>query len=164
MQQQTGFVEDLWDPIDVAIYETVHQYKDPRSRQRGATGLAPRVNMQPGTLNNKANPAQEHQLTLRESVPIQLTTGDYRILHRYAAALGHVAYPLPDGESSDVELLTQYAAFHAAVGAKSAAIREALVDGRITTSELTDIRQCFDSMVRAGLSLMLRIEGLADER
>lgn len=160
-------MRELFDGVDRAIYDTVHEYVDASTRQRGAVGLAPRINLQPGTLSNKANPTMDtHQLSLRESVPLQLLANDYRILRAYCLLLGHVAYPLPtaDCKSSDVELLDQYASFHSAVGEKACAIRAALADGDISPAEMTEIRSRFEAMVRTGLGLLSRLEALCDAR
>lgn len=157
-------MHDLYDPVDRAMHQTVHEFVDVKTRSRGAVALAPKMGLQPGTLSNKVNPTiDSHQLGLRESIPLQLTAGNFTILHAFAAALGHCVYPLPgDCVASDVELLTQYAEFHARVGMHSGSIREALRDGRISADEVANVRQSFDDLVRAGLCVLLRLEALAD--
>ncbi len=158
----TDAMQDLVGPLDTAIYETVAAFVDPLTKQRGATALAPRIGMVPGTLANKANPLQDHQLTLRESVPVQLTTSDFRILYAYAQVLGHAAYPLPEADKvSDVELLNTYCDLHARVGTLALQIRSSLKDGRVTQDELPALRTAFDALVRAGLGVLSRIEALA---
>lgn len=156
---------DLFDRLDRALYDTVHGYVDGKTRSRGAVALAPKIGLQPGTLSNKVNPQMDtHQVGLRESIPLQLATADYRVLHVYASVLGHCVYPLPDNAvTSDMELLTQYAHFHATVGKHSGVIREALRDGRISAAEIGCVRQAFDELVRSGLSVLHRLEALADE-
>jgi hypothetical protein len=157
-------MQDAFDRLDRAIHATVHEYQDERTRHRGAVALAPRVGMQAGTLSNKANPTIEtHQLGLRESIPLQIAAGDYRILHEYALALGHIAYRLPSSTKpvSDLALLDDYTAFHAAVGRKATAIRNALADGRIERAEVDDIRGEFEAAICAGLELLARLEVLA---
>ena len=158
-------MEELVGPLDQAIYSTVHEYVDPVSGRRGAAALAPKLGVQPGSLSNKANITQEHtQLGLRESIPLQVTAGDYRILHAYASALGHCAYVLPRTSCSDIELLDQYAEFHQRIGDKAAAIRRALSDRRITATEAREIRALLDPMIRAALQLVARFEVLAHDR
>jgi hypothetical protein len=155
-------MRELYGQLDMAIYDTVHDYRDPRTRARGSTALAPRCGMHPGTLNNKADPGIDtHKLGLVESVPVQLAADDYRILHAYAADLGHCAWQLPAATSaSDVEVLDAYALVHERAGKKAAAIRAALADNRVTTAELAEIRHHFDAEVRAGLQLLSRLEAL----
>lgn len=156
-------MKDLIGDLDTAIHATVHEYVDPLSGHRGAVALAPRLGMQPGTLSNKANPLQDgHQLSLREAVPLQLCTGDFRILHSFAHDLGHIAYRMPDERGgSDLEILDQYAAFVAAVGAKAETLRRALADKTITAAEAAELRLRLEAVVRAGLQLCNRIEALA---
>lgn len=154
-------IQSLFGALDSAIYRTVNGFVDPVTRGRGATALAPRLNIAAGTLSNKANPTQEHQLGLRESISLQLATLNFDILYAYTGALGHVAYRLPDADhQGDVELLDSYCELHARVGRLATEIREALVDSRITFEEVAAIRVAFDFLVRAGLGLVNRIEGL----
>lgn len=157
-------IDEFHGPLDAAIYATVHDYKDSARKTRGAVALAARIGMQPGTLSNKANPTMDAQLTLRESIPLQLVASDFRILHAYAAELGHVAWELPDHpDASDVEVLDLYAEFHSAVGDKARAIRAALRDGAVHPCEVDEIRNALHGLIRAGLSLLSRFEALADD-
>lgn len=158
--------DELYGSVETAIYETVNGYVDPNSsRHRGATALAPKIGMLPATLSNKANPLQDHQLTLRESIPLQLVADDFRILYAYNQALQHVAYKLPATHNiGDVELLNQYADMHAKIGELAQYIRDALVDGDVTHEEVRSMREAFDASARAGLGLLARLEALADVR
>lgn len=157
--------DELYGSVETAIYETVNGYVDPRTRQRGATALAPKVGMLPATLSNKANPLQDHQLTLRESIPLQLVAGDFHILYAYNQALQHVAYQLPaTHDVGDVQLLDQYAAMHAELGTLAHSIRDSLADGNVSPEEVTRTRAAFDAAARAGLGLLARLEALADVR
>lgn len=158
--------DELYGSVEAAIYETVNGYVDPGTRtRRGATALAPKVGMLPATLSNKANPLQDHQLTLRESIPVQLVADDFRILYAYAAALQHVAYQLPDaGSVGDVQLLDQYAALHAELGLMAVQVRVSLEDEQITRQEVARVRAAFDAAARAGLGLISRLEALVDDR
>lgn len=155
-------MQDLFGQLEIAIHDTVSEFRCPRTRSRGAVGLAPHLGMQPGTLSNKANPSMEtHKLALTEAVPLQLAANDFRILHAFAADLGHCAWPLPDAsQASDMAVLDAYAEVHARAGEKCRAIRDALADNRITRAELQEIRALFDQEVRAGLELIARLEAL----
>lgn len=93
------------DPLAQAIHDTIHDYPRRKvARQRGAAALANRLGIRPGTLMNKANPEQEHQLTLSESIPVQLLADDYRILYAYSALLNHTP-PIPFPDFSDTSNL-----------------------------------------------------------
>lgn len=157
-------MQELFGRLDTAIYDTVHGYRDPSSRERGAAALAPRVGMQPGTLSNKANPSMpDHKLGLAESITLQVAADNYSILHATAAALRHCAWPLPPhNNASDVELLDVYAKVNEQTGHKARAIRDALRDQRVTGAEVARIRACFDDEVRAGLELLARLDSLVE--
>lgn len=156
--------EELYGQLDSAVYETVHGYRDPATRQRGAVALAPRLGMPAGTLSNKANPTMpEHKLGLAESVAVQVAADNFQILHAYAASLRHCAWALPLHSSvGDVELLDAYAAVNERCGLKARAIRDALSDKRVTRKEVAEIRARFDDEVRAGLELVSRLEALVE--
>lgn len=157
-------IDDLVNPISRAAHDLVHAYRDPRNGRRGAAALAPRLGMNPGTLANKVNPLQEHELTLTESVQLQVAAADYRILHAYAGVLGHAVYELPStGDLGDVELLTRYTEYHARVGAQAGEIRRALADRRVTTVEVEAIKDAFRSVISAGLALLARFDALVDD-
>lgn len=156
-------MQELFGRLDVAIYDTVHGYRDTATRERGAMALGPKIGIPPGTLSNKANPAMpDHKLGLAESVTLQLVADRFDILHAYAASLRHCAWPLPaHSDASDVELLDAYTKVQEEAGCKARAIREALKDGRVTAEEVATVRARFDNEVRAGLELLSRLEALA---
>lgn len=159
-------MQDMFGALETAAYETVHGYVDPVTKKRGAVALAPKMGIAPGTLSNKVNVTMDHQLTLRESIPLQLVSGNFAILAAYNQALGHVGYQLPavDESISDVALLEQYASMHAELGALAGNVRSALRDGRITSEEVQGIRTAFDATARAGLCFLARLEALVDDR
>lgn len=155
-------LDDLHSALGLAIHRTVRGFVDPTTARRGAAGLAPLLAMHPGTLANKANPDQEHQLGLAESVPLQLVSRDFSILYAYAQLLGHVAHKLPPSHDvGDLALLDVYCEMHAHVGVLAERIRAALMDGGVSAHEVTPIREAFDKLARAGLGVVARIEALA---
>lgn len=129
------------DQLDEAVFYTVHDFK--KGAKRGAVALAPLVNLRPGTLSNKANPEQEHQLSLHESILVMRATRDYRILYALSAILDHTPpIPFPDfDDTSDMDLLDAYASYHAEIGETAQAIRDALQDREITQEEFNRIEQ-----------------------
>ena len=149
----------MFDTIEKAIYSLVHDQKG------GATQLAPLVNMNPGTLANKANPAMEHHhLTVKEAVAIQNTTKDFRVLAAEAAVLNHAIVPLGNFDGvSDIEILTAYANYHSDIGQTSIVIAEALNDNRVTQLEFQSVRGEFFKSVSTGLEFLNRLEALIDD-
>jgi len=132
------------DALDQAIYDTIHGFAAPGG-ERGATALAARVGMNAGTLNNKAYPGHDSQLTLRESVPVQRETRCYQILHTYAA------------------LLDLFCDYHAEVGEVSGSVRDCLADGRVTREELRVVQQRFIRAAKAGMEFLSRLEAIAED-
>lgn len=153
-------MDEVFGELARAVYDTVHDFRDTKTGKRGAVALAPRLGMLPGTLANKANPMQDCELTLSEAGALQLATQDFRILQALAWELGHAVYALPEVTVSDMEILTQYTEYHAAIGAKAIAIRNALADG-CTPEELAEVQRALEASIRAGLGLLARLEVLA---
>ena len=146
------------DALQDAIYRTVHN-----GHPRGAVGLAPLVGMKSGTLNNKADPAHDSELTLRESLPIMRTTFDYQVLATLATAVDHAVIPLGDfSTTSDSELLDLYAKYHAKVGSAAGTVSQALADGKITRAEVREVRRAFICAARANLAFVARLEAIAE--
>jgi len=144
------------DSIDEAIYRTVHDYpgKVPR--------LAPLLGMRPGTLNNKADPGMDHQLTLRESIALQLHTQDRRIAQAYCQELDGAFVALPGDvvDASDSALLDLWMNLQVELGKSAETIREALADGVITRDEMDTIRAQVQRDIMAQLQLLQRLESL----
>lgn len=148
----------MFDSIDEAIYKVVHDHPG------GAAKLAALVNMNAGTLSNKANPGMEfHQLTVKEAVAIQNVRKDYRILQAQATELSFAVVPLGNFEGvSDVEVLTAYANYHSCIGTTSAAVSEVLEDRRITRQEYERVKEEFFHAASTGLEFLNRMEALID--
>jgi hypothetical protein len=157
----------MFDALAMAIYRTVHDWRpaDP-AQPRGAVGLAPLVGMRPGTLSNKADPAHDSELTLREAIPVMRTAGDFQILAALAADVGHGIIPLGEfSKTHDLELLDLYAKHHAEIGETAAAIREALAapNGRISRKAVRQVRRELIEDAQTGLEFLSRLEALAED-
>jgi len=152
------------DNIDGAVYALVHQFPGGAPALSAALYSQYGYRVAPGTLMNKANPDQEHQLTVREALLIQSIQHKYHLLFAEAHRLNHAAIPLGDfSATSDVELLDTYTRLHKELGALAAAIHEALADGRITGVEFMRIRRKNSDMIRAALEMEQRFEALAED-
>lgn len=153
--------DQIFGALEQAIHDTVNGYVDPATRQRGAVALAPRLGMRPNTLSNKANPLCEHELKLSESIPLQLIADNFAILNAYASSLGHCAVRLPESDQvGDTALLDAYCTMHAELGDFAEDMRAALADGQVSADEVARMRKAFDSTVRAGLSVLARMDAL----
>ena len=147
------------DPLDGAVYDAAHDYQDPKTNERGVAPLARRLNMNAGTLQNKVNPnCDTHFPTWREVAALMLVSGDYRPLYAMAAACHHAVYPLLDMASvNDEQLLHAVLKLSREGGDVSAAIDQALRDGRITAAEYVRISGEMDEMLRAAVELNDRL-------
>lgn len=157
-------MDEVLDPLDVAIYDTVHGYVHPKSGRRGAVGLAPVVGMPPSTLSNKANPREEFvHLTVRELRAVMLATGDHRALHQLAADVGEACVVLPTIEfPADMDLLDAWAAWQGEVAQTVRRIRTALIDGKITADEVLDVRMELIEDFERGLALLDVLKGMQE--
>lgn len=151
------------DALDMAVMNTVHNFRD--SRRRGAAALGPRIGMVPGTLANKANPDFQHQqLTLREALQVMAVTHNYSILQALCLLMDHVAHPHPDFSAcSDAALLDLWATYLTRQGEHAATVRLALADGVVTRAELQQVREAMQICMAAGLEFIGRMEGLCRE-
>lgn len=155
---------DTFDPLDLAIYATVHGYTNPRSGKKGAVGLAPVVGMPVSTLQNKANPAETFaRLTVTEARSLMLVTGDHRIGHQLMADVGEACIPLPTFEfASDLALLETWAEWQAEIGETALALKDALEDGRVTQAEVARVRRELTEDFVKGLGMLDVLSGMAE--
>lgn len=156
------YLPEEWTPLQRAQYATVHDYR--RGNRRGAAALAPLVGKTPATLSNEVNPGMDyHKLGLEDSIVVQHASGDLRIVRAYCAELGGVFVQLPETATvSDTELLTQFAAWQAALGKSAQAIHDALEDQRIEPAELARVKDCFDHHMAQGLTFLHRFASIVD--
>jgi len=148
----------MHDQIDQAIYDLVHE-------GTSAAELASVTNMNAGTLGNKASFSMDnHHLTVKEAVLLQNTRQRYDVLHAECAALNHACIPLGDySGASDMELLDAYARYHKEVGDMAVEICRTLEVRQVTKRHVADVRKEFFESAQAGLALIERLDGLAEE-
>jgi len=158
------FDDNTFDALDIAIYETVHGYINPRTGKRGAAGLAPVVGMPASTLQNKANPAETFaNLSMKEARSLMLATGDHRIGHQLMADIGEVCVPVPVHEfPADMDLLEAWAVWQAEIGETVLALKDALEDGRVTRAEVARVRNELAEDFAKGLAMLDVLGGMAE--
>lgn len=128
------------DHLDQAVYDTVH------NSEMSSQGISRSLGMSHQVLLNKANPQNEfHKLSLRESIAIQLITGNSRIHEAMGDELdinaGQVSGNL-------MEAVLAAAKEH---GDVVRAVHDALADGSLTHREAEqcqgEISEAIDSLV-----------------
>lgn len=148
-----------WTPIQEAAYLTVHSYPG------GATRLAPLVGKTPRSLDNEVNPdVPTAKLGIEDAVTLQHGANDYRLLEAMAMTLGFAVLRICDHTGiSDVELLDAYSEWNAEIGETHSVIRKALSDGRVTRSEVDEIRREMFEDFQRELGVLARLEALVED-
>lgn len=154
----------LVDPLDRAIYETVHGYVNPKTGKKGALGLAPVVDMPASTLQNKANPSEQFaHFTVREARKIMLAAGNNAILYQLGVDVGEACYPLPSLEAvGDADVLEALTAWQAEVGETAQKVRDIYSDRRVRMHEVEELRRELIQDFERGLALIDVIKGQAE--
>ena len=152
------------DPLDQAVYDTVHEYRDEKSGRQGALVLAKVLGMKPSTLANKANHNEDFaHLNIQEVRSVMLATGDARILKALALDMGYACVPLPHIDApADMDVLDKWADWSKEFGETAAAIKAALEDGKITVSEVATVRRELIEDFETGLALLDVLKGMAE--
>ena len=153
------------DPLDKAAYDTIHDYRNPKTGKRGAGGLAPAIGMAPSTLSNKVNPHEEFaNLTIKEARQVVLASGDARIVKQFAHETGFTVWPVPTIEHpADMDLLKAWAAWQDEVAQTIESITEALKDGTIDSGEVQDVHRELSEDLAKGLELLDVLKGMVEK-
>ncbi len=128
------------DHIDQAIYATVHE------SAISAKEIAQKLGMSHQILINKANPQSEfHKLTLRESLAIQLITGNHRICHAMTTELGIDER----SDNSKLNLLESALSVSKESGDVMRVIHDSISDGAFTLRERETCQKEIDEAIDA---------------
>lgn len=142
------------DPIEAALYQAVHDYRDPDTGARGVSPLARRMGANAGTLQNKVNPnVDSHRVTLSEFVQICLIAGDWRPLNQLNAVCGHACFKLPPANPSAPSLINDVLTLTREHGDIANAINAALADNQVDAREYQNIVTEIDDLQRAAATL-----------
>lgn len=145
--------------LEQAKYDLIHDHP------RGAEGLGPIVNMNPGTLSNKVHPLiTSHHLSVDEAVQIQLVRQQYPVFEAEARLFGFVTIPAPAlDDVSDMDLLEAWANWHADIGETGQEIKKCLSERRVTRHALDRVRREVFEDFKCELELLKRLETLCDD-
>lgn len=156
--------------VDQAMYDTVHDFKDPITGSRGVFAVCEKIHeltgisLEPGTLQHKVNPKMpSHKLTFHEAALIIRATNDARALHAMCHALGFVCIQADNiTDVSDMEFLNYFTHSMALVGAFNKEINTAFVDGVITQDEVKSVAKSSIDAIAAIARVPVRMEGMTD--
>lgn len=140
--------------VSDAVHATVMNYPG------GAEALAPRVNMTPGVLRNKANPnSNSHRTAIEEASLIMGVSNDFQILHALAAEHGYFCVKAAADDSDSVLGVVLNA--QAREGDLSRTLHDALADGAISKRELDEITAAAFAVQSAIGNLIARCKAAA---
>lgn len=149
--QINGNVEDTnatcgLDVMD-AVYHTAHDFPG------GVPALAQRMVMSHNTLAHKVSlTTTTHHLSLREAVTLQAVSGDVRILHAMADALGYRCINLQ--ANHEVTTLSQVMAMVKDFGDMLGVVTDAVQDGTVSPNEMQDCeRRAAELLAAVGATL-----------
>ncbi len=142
-----------------AFYHTVHDYPG------GCESLAPRLNMSPAILRNKADPRKDsNKAMLDDADRIMALTGDYRILDALAAAHGRVCIPVQSAmTASDMAVLEMITKLWSMNGEFGAVVHETLADHRVEPAELAKVEAGAYAVMQSIQELVSRLRGMAEK-
>lgn len=149
---------EQYSPLEDAIHDTVHRFA--HHGRRGAEALGPLIGVQPGTLRNKANPdIPTHQLTVAESVPVQLVSNNFSIHEALDRLFGRVSIPQAFDLTrvTDLDLVESMARWQAEVGETSQAVLGCL-QGQCTDEQIHTVERELYQDVQKGLELLRRLK------
>ena len=156
--------EFVIDPIDRVIHETVHGYINPRTGKKGAVGMAPVINMNPSTVQNKANPREEYsEFGVKEVRNVMLSADNFSILKQLNIDCGFIAVPMPHIEyPADADLLGAHLGLIDELGEATSAMKTALEDKTLTRDEYKKVESEFHDVVEKVESLLIVLKGMAE--
>lgn len=119
---------------EAAAFALVH------ARRGRARELAQMIGLGEQVLLNKVNPTNDrNHLMLRESVALQIGSGDHRIFFAEADELGYMVVKLPECDDADIGQASMRAVKE--FGDFIGRVEEALRDGSVSKNELRAIEQ-----------------------
>lgn len=152
------------DPLDKAAYDTVHDFKNNRTGKKGAIGLSPVVDMNPSTLQNKANPKEDFSgFMLKEARKVMIATNDYRMLTQLNHDCGFIAVPVLHTDfPCDGDLLNSHLEAVSEFGDASEKMKKALNDKVLTNAEYVLLEKEYHEAVEKIYSLLEVLKGMAE--
>lgn len=140
------------DVLDAA-YHTAHDYPG------GVPALAQRMAMSPNTLAHKVGlNCNTHHLSLREAQTMMDVTGDVRVLHALAGALGYTCISLHTGGSATtLETVMQMAK---EFGDVLGSVNSAVADGRVSHNEMQECERQAAQLIAALNGVLVTVRGM----
>lgn len=147
--------------VQLAIENTVGL----KGTEKKWTLLSERLGVTEGVLRNKVAPEREdkrHHLSLAEALAIAKVSENDMLIHAICNEFGgeFLRYPGID-DTTDNELLSRYTSMMRELGQFSNDIHVSLADGKITPTEIADLRRDFLRLSGALSEIMDRLQARA---
>jgi hypothetical protein len=124
--------------------------------------IAAGLDLSEGILRNKVAREKEdkrHHLSLAEAIAIPKIANDNALVHAICTSLGGVFVPRPSlNIASDEELLGRYTCMMNELGKFSIDIHTSLADGKISATEISNLRKDFLALTAALSEVMDRLQ------
>ena len=142
-----------------AFHCTVHDYPG------GCASLAPRMDMSPSLLRNKACPTNTtNVINLDDADRVMGLTGDFRILDALAMKHGHVCVKVQSAATaSDMAILELVTHLWSANGEVGAEVHRTLADGIVEHHEIALVKAAAYRLYKATEAVIARLEGMAEK-
>lgn len=147
------------DPVDEAIYDSVHDYIDPKTGGKGASALSKKIGRNLATFNKKADPfADTHLMNINDLRLIIKETKNYSILEALSAEFNHGIFLLSEPDCGTEKGILSAVLKAAAEGGEACkVIDDALSDDIITTKEAMICSKEINDQINALAALRERL-------
>ena len=154
------------DPLDQAIYDMVHDFRDPVTGKRGVPAMAHRLGCRTGTLQNEVNRTMpSHVPNVHKVRAMMLVAQDFRPLYQLARDCGHLAWRKRDyAQVSDQALLDALLHIDREKGDVARELARALEDGQVDPEERDRLLEEIDDVRAALCELEARIREMTVTR
>jgi hypothetical protein len=152
------------DPLDGAIYDMVHEYRDPMTHKRGVAALSRATGLSESLLQNYSNPNEPSQFTVRQLRTIILQSGDKRALYQLAHDVGEACFPMVLSDFPvDTDVINALADWHGEIAETMQRASGILKDGKVEKSEVDGLTQELIEDFEKGLKLLAVFKGMQEE-
>lgn len=132
-----------------AAYNVVSDYRG------GAVALAPLLGKSPSSLSHEVSPTCAHaKLGLLDAVKITAFSGDWRILHAFAAEVGALVVPIHSNAGGEAETLAALSRMAKEFADLVGATGLAMADGQVSDNELALLEREAGDLVAAAQQVL----------
>jgi hypothetical protein len=151
------------DPLDAAIYHTVHDYVDPVTGRKAVPALSNATGWSKSLLQNYANPNEPSHFTVKQLRTLILRTGDKRALHQLAHDVGEACFPLLTKDfPANLDLISAWADWQGEIAETMQNAKTILDDNKVTADEVESLKRELVEDFEKGLMLLDVFKGMQE--